>query len=335
LKIKCAVIGASGYTGIELLKILLNHPVFEINLLGGNSEFDIQDEYFAFKKVGEFKIRKTKAKEIAPWVELVFLSLPHKASMDFARELLEEGVKVVDLSADYRLKKENYEKFYTKHLDLENLEKSIYGIPEIFRDKIKKTSLVANPGCYPTASVLGIYPFLPFINETAPIIIDAKSGVSGAGKKFSKNTHFANINENIFAYNPIIHRHSIEIEEKLNLLGGKKFNTIFVPQLLPVTRGMLVNIYATLNEEIEALEILNGFYKDEFFIRIKNTPVDIKSVSGTHFCDIYATKKDKTLFVSVAIDNLLRGASSQAVANANLMFGLNEETSLPKIAYVP
>jgi N-acetyl-gamma-glutamyl-phosphate reductase len=166
-------------------------------------------------------------------------------------------------------------------------------------------------------------------------MIDAKSGVSGAGKKCGAKTHYVSINENIFAYNPIKHRHSIEIKEKLELICKEPLSLNFVPHLLPITRGMLVSSYFLLKEAIDPLEVLQDFYAEEPFVRIKSEPVDVKSVAGTHFCDIFATSNGKSLFVSSAIDNLLRGASSQAVANANLMMGLPESTGLPTIAYVP
>jgi len=235
--------------------------------------------------------------------------------------------KIVDFSADYRLKQNNYENYYCPHTDPANLENSAYGLPEIFREFVKNSSLVANPGCYPTATILGLYPFLEYIEDG--VFVDAKSGVSGAGKKLSTTTHFVTDNENFFAYNPIKHRHSVEISEKTGL------NVTFVPQLLPITRGMQISIYCRLNKEIDPLEILHKFYDEEEFVRIKEKPVSIKEVAGTHFCDLFAMKNGDMLFINSVIDNLLRGASSQAVANANLMFGLEEGMALPKVAYVP
>ena len=333
--IKCAVIGAAGYTGVELVKILLNHPKFEITYLGGSEEGRLDELYPAFKGVFEAKIEKLDVKKVSQSCELAFLALPHKTSMEVAKPLLDEGVKVVDLSADYRLKLENYEAFYTAHKDREHLKEAVYGLPEIFRKEIEKASLVANPGCYPTATLLALIPFLPFIDSSYPLMIDAKSGVSGAGKKCSSKTHFVTIDENIFAYNPIKHRHSVEIKEKLEILGKELFEINFVPHLLPISRGMLVSAYVMLKDDIEPLEVLRDFYINEPYIRIKESPVDVKSVAGTHFCDIFAYKNEKTLFLSSAIDNLLRGASSQAVVNANIMMGLEEGLGIPNIAYIP
>jgi len=331
---KVAVIGASGFTGLELIKILIEHPHFTIAYLGGSEEGRIEELYPALSGVFEMAIEPVDIAKIAASCELAFLALPHKTAMAVAKPLLEEGVKVVDLSADYRLTLENYEAFYTAHTDKEHLKEAVYGLPELYRQEIEKARLVANPGCYPTAALLAIAPFLPFLDDF-PLMIDAKSGVSGAGKKCSKNTHYVTINENIFAYNPIKHRHSIEIKEKIELLSRQTFEVNFVPHLLPITRGMLVSIYARLKEPIDAREVLEEFYAEEAFVRISDAPVDVKSVAGTHFCDIFAMTNGRTLFISSAIDNLLRGASSQAVANANVMMGLDESTALPKIAYIP
>ena len=333
--IKCAVVGASGYTGLELVKILTAHPHFKIEALYSTSNERVEEIYPALQGVFEKEIKPLDVDELAQHCELAFLALPHKSAMEVAKPLLDFGIKVVDLSADYRLTKENYEAFYTAHIDSEHLKEAVYGLPEIFRQDIERARLVANPGCYPTATLLALIPFLPFIDVDAPIIVDAKSGVSGAGKKCTTNTHYVTINENIFAYNPFKHRHSIEIKEKLELLGKEMVEVEFVPHLLPMTRGMLISSYIQLKENIDPLELLKDFYSDEPFIRIKEKPVDVKSVAGTHFCDIFAAKKGRTLFVNSAIDNLLRGASSQAVANANLMMGLEEGTALPKVAYVP
>lgn len=335
--IKVAVIGASGYTGLELMKILLVHPKFEISYIG-NTEggTTISKLHKCLKNVIEVEVNKTSASEIAKVAKLAFLALPHQASMQLARELLELGVKVVDLSADYRLEKEAYEKYYCQHEDLQGLSHAVYGLPEFYKSEIKEARLIANPGCYPTATLLGILPFMKYIEDNEDLFVDAKSGVSGAGKKLTETSHFVTINENLFAYNPIKHRHSPEIKEKIQKVGLKNLNVTFVPHLLPLTRGMLVSSYVKLTQEIEnPLALLKEFYKDNKFVRIFDTPVDIKSASGTNFCDIYATTNGKALFVSSAIDNLLRGASAQAVVNANLMCGFEEDLAIPFISYVP
>ncbi len=334
--IPVAIVGASGYTGLELLKILINHPKFDITYVATSSgKTTVTELHPSLTGLFDAPVRVADAKEIAKSAKLAFLALPHRASMGFAKELLELGVKVVDLSADYRLELETYEKHYCPHEDKEHLNESVYGLPEMYREEIKKTSLVANPGCYPTAAILGLLPFVDFIDESFPIFIDAKTGVSGAGKKCTENTHYISINENIFAYNPWKHRHEPEIAEKLRLKSGKEFDINFVPHLLPITRGEMIDSYMLLKEEIDPIQILKEYYKDEYFVRIFENPVDMKSCSGTNFCDIFAKGRGKKLYINSAVDNILRGSSSQAVANANLMCGFEESLALPTISYVP
>lgn len=333
---KVGIIGASGYTGLELIKILAIHPFFEITYVATTTGgIDLDVLHPSMKGVFNCQVEKADSNEIIKKCDLVFLALPHQASMGFAKGLIEEGVKIVDLSADYRLDLENYEKHYCAHEDKEHLDQAVYGLPELYREDIKKSSLVANPGCYPTASILGLAPFTAYIDENFPIFIDAKSGVTGAGKKCNESTHYVSINENIFAYKVMNHRHEPEIREKLLKQSNKDFDVNFVPHLIPASRGELIDAYMLLNEEIDPIAVLKEFYKDEPFVRIFDKPVDIKSCGGTNFCDIYAQRKGKKLYVNSAVDNILRGSSSQAVANANLMCGYAENTALPIIAYVP
>lgn len=333
---KVAIVGAGGYTGLELIKILITHPKFEITYIANTTgEGTSSQLHPCLQNVVEMDVSKADASQIAKVADVAFLALPHKASMGFAKQLLELGIKVVDLSADYRLELETYEKHYCEHEDKEHLNESVYGLPEYFKEDLKNANLVANPGCYPTATLLALLPFVEYIDENSPVFIDAKSGVSGAGKSPNDVTHFCNVNENAFAYNPFKHRHSPEIKEKVSILKDKNFNINFVPHLLPITRGMLVSVYATLKEDVNVNEILNKNYANSEFVRIKEVPADIKSTSGTNFCDIYAASNGRALFVSSSIDNLLRGASSQAVVNANIMCGFDEGMGIPKIAYVP
>ncbi len=331
-----AIIGASGYTGLELIKILINHPKFDITYIANSTgEENVQKLHPCLKDVLNVDAQKVEAKEVKKVANLAFLALPHKTSMFFAKQLLRLGVKVVDLSADYRLELETYEEYYCPHEDKEHIKDSVYGLPEYYSEDIKNANLVANPGCYPTASLLALLPFVDFIEEETPIFIDAKSGVSGAGKKLSEVAHFVNLNENTHAYNPFKHRHMPEIQEKIQKLKGKEFQINFVPHLLPVTRGMLVSVYATLKDEIDIEKILNNTYVNSKFVRVRKTPVDLKMTAGTNFCDIFVARNGKALFINSSIDNLLRGASSQAVVNANLMCGFEEAEGIPKIAYVP
>lgn len=331
--IKVGIVGASGYTGLELVKILINHPNFDLvhvsNSEGGTT---IDSLHPSLVGVCEQEVVKADSNTIAKECELVFLAVPHKTAMAFVKPLIALGVKVVDLSADYRLPLEIYEEFYTPHIDVENLEKVVYGLPELNREELKSASLVANPGCFPTCAILGLLPFMDKRVKHTPIIVDAKTGVSGAGKKLSDATHFVNVNDNLFAYNPLMHRHAPEIAQKL----GVDFDEVnFVPHLIPLTRGMLSSIYIQVSGEFDAFSVLKDFYKDDKHIRVSENPVDMKNVAGTNFCDIFVKRKRNMLFISSAIDNLMRGASSQAVVNANLMMGLDETSGIPNIAYVP
>ncbi|MRI83704.1 MAG: N-acetyl-gamma-glutamyl-phosphate reductase [Nitratiruptor sp.] len=329
-----AIVGASGFTGVELVKLLVNHPKIEIGgLYGSDGGERIEELYPAFRGLFEASIHPFDPERVEG--DIIFLALPHSRSMEVAGKLLDRGLRVVDLSADYRLSLEHYEAFYTRHLDPGHLQEAVYGLPELWREKIEVAPLVANPGCYPTAAILSLAPFLPYIDRSMPIFIDAKSGVSGAGKRCSAKTHFCTIDENIFPYNPLRHRHSIEIKEQLEILGKEPIELHFVPHLIPINRGMLVNSFLSLTHPLDPIEVLQEFYAQEPFVRIAREPVDVKSVAGTHFCDIFAMAQGKRLFVSAAIDNLLRGAASQAVANANLMLSLEEDLGLPKLAYIP
>ncbi len=330
---RVGVVGATGYTGLELVKMLINHPIFELTYIA-NSEggTTIDSLHPSLSGVCEQEVQKADAEEIAKSCDLVFLAVPHMTAMAFVKPLVALGVKVVDLSADYRLPQDIYEAFYQSHSDVENLSHCVYGLPEMFREQIKEAKLVANPGCFPTSAILGVLPFMEKRVEGTPIIIDAKTGVSGAGKKLSETTHFVNVNDNLFAYNPLMHRHAPEIAHKL----GVAFDEVnFVPHLVPLTRGMLSSIYIQVSGDFDAQELLEAFYKNEKNVRISKTPVTMKNTAGTNFCDIYVKRKGDMLFISSSIDNLMRGASSAALANANLMMGLDENMGVPSIAYVP
>ncbi|MBE0495118.1 MAG: N-acetyl-gamma-glutamyl-phosphate reductase [Campylobacterales bacterium] len=334
--INVAIIGASGYTGLELLKILTVHPRFKIRYVGtSEGGEDIIAMHPSLKNVVSGKAEKSEADAIANVASLAFLALPHQASMGFAKKLLALGVKVIDLSADYRLTQSVYEAHYCPHEDPLNLSHAVYGLPEFYRKPLASASLVANPGCYPTATLLALVPFLPYMRPQAPIIVDAKSGISGAGKKPNPVTQFVSINENMMAYNPLSHRHEPEIKEQLFKHGGEQKQICFVPQLIPVTRGMLVNAYVQLKESIDPIAVLEAYYANEPFVRIRREPVSLKATAGSHFCDIFAKEKEGVLFLSSSIDNLLRGASSQAVVNANIMCGLDEYMGIPTLSYVP
>jgi len=332
-KMNVGIIGVSGYTGLELVKMLINHPTFNLNYVANSTgETTVDELHPSLSGVCELEVKKADVDECAASCSLVFLAVPHKTAMAFVKPLMKHGTKVVDFSADYRLTQDVYEEYYCPHTDTENLENVVYGLPEMFREEIKKASLVANPGCYPTSAILGLLPFVNNRVPGTPIIIDAKTGVSGAGKKLDEVTHFVNVNDNMFAYKPFFHRHAPEIAQKLEI----DFDEVnFVPHLVPLTRGMISSIYIQTQGEFDAEKIVKEYYKDEPYVRICKNPVDMKNTAGTNFCDIYVKQKGNLLFISSSIDNLLRGSSSQALANANLMMGLDESTGIPNIAYVP
>ena len=331
--INVGIIGASGYTGLELIKIIIKHPKFNLAYLS-NSEggASLSELHPSLSGVYECEVVKTDIDELAERCELVFLAVPHQTAMAYVKPIIEKGLKVVDLSADYRLTQEVYEEFYCPHVDMQNLSHAVYGLPELFRKELKSAKLVANPGCFPTSAILGVLPFMKKRVSGSPIIIDSKTGVSGAGKKLSDNTHFVNVNDNLFAYNPLSHRHAPEIAQKLGVLFDE---VSFVPHLVPLTRGMISSIYIQVDGDFDAFAVLSEFYKDEKFVRVRKNPVDMKSVAGTNFCDIFVKRNKNILFISSAIDNLMRGASSAAVVNANLMMGFSEDLGIPDIAYVP
>lgn len=334
--IPVAIVGASGYTGIELIKMLINHPIFKIAYVAtSEGGMKIEALHPSLTDIFTCNVEKADAEAIAQHAQLAFLALPHQASMGFAKQLLERGVKVVDLSADYRLKLETYEAHYCPHIDKEHLGEAVYGLPELYREQIAKARLVANPGCYPTATILGLAPFTRYIDERFPIFIDAKSGVSGAGKSCTSTTHFVSINENLFAYKALSHRHEPEIHEKLLMQSNKSFDVNFVPHLLPLTRGEMIDAYMLITESFDPLEVARAFYRNDPFVRIFDQSVDLKSCAGTNFCDIHVKIKGNKLYVNSAVDNIMRGASSQALVNANLMYGLDEGLGVPRIAYVP
>ena len=349
-KVKVSIIGATGYTGKELIKILLNHKEVELVHLtsctyAGENINQIFPEFLnkLDKKLIDHNIELS-----TPNSDLIFTALPHTVSMDIVPTLFKKGVKVIDLSADYRLKDPSvYKEWYKKEqtsTSKDLLSKAVYGLPEIYKNKIKGAFLVANPGCYPTSVILGVAPLLNFqLVELEGIIIDSKSGVTGAGKSLSLGLHFPECNENMKAYKVIGHNHIPEIEQELSNIyfGGdsknkKDIKVSFTPHLIPINRGILSTCYLDLKDdnksEIEIFKIYQEFYQDTPFVRVFEPPnlPEVKFVAGTNYCDI-GIKIDKRVgkikVVSV-IDNLIKGAAGQAVQNMKIMFGWLETSGL-------
>lgn len=334
--INVGIIGVSGYTGLELVKMLLLHPIFNLSYCANTEGATTLSEIHpALMGVCDMEVEKVDLDRASRSCELIFLALPHKTAMNTAKGLLERGVKVVDLSADYRLTQENYEAFYCEHEDIDNLSHAVYSIPELHGNIAAGSKLVANPGCHVTASLLALTPFLDYIDHTAPIFVDSKTGVSGAGKSPTSGVHYVSVNDNINCYNIIKHRHATEIQQHASALCDVDVRITFVPSLVPMTRGMLACVYATLKKECDPLALMQNFYANKPFVRVRNAPPHTKMTSGTNFADVFAQSNGNALVAMCAIDNLMRGASSQAVVNANIMMGLDESLGIPKIAYVP
>lgn len=349
-KLKVSIIGSTGYAGKELVKILMNHQGAELVHLVSSScaGKNIAEIFPEFLNKLDKKLISLNLDEISKDSDLVFTALPHTVSMDVVPKLLKKGVKVVDLSADYRLKNSTvYKEWYKKELNQiskELLSEAVYGLPEIYLDKIKDALLVANPGCYPTSIILGIAPLLKhhFV-EPEGIIIDSKSGTSGAGRKLSLGLHFTECNENFKAYKVVRHNHIPEVEQELSFVyfGAdnkkqiKEIKVSFTPHLLPINRGILSTCYLSLKgskKEEEVLEIYRKYYYKAPFVRIFEPPnlPEIKFVAGTNYCDIGFSIDERTGKIKIisVIDNLLKGAAGQAVQNMNIMSGFPETCGL-------
>jgi N-acetyl-gamma-glutamyl-phosphate reductase len=338
-KKKIGIIGSTGFTGVELIRLLWDHPGVELSWLTSRSYAGqkISDIFPYLKGKCEIDTEKystPRAKELE--LELVFIALPHGLAQEFVPDLLSAKIKVIDLGADYRLKDvEVYKEYYGEHKSPELIEKAVYGLPEVNREKIAKAELVANPGCYVTAATLALLPLkYEDLIEEHSIIIDAKSGVSGAGRKLSQTTHFNEVNNNFSAYNLTVHRHQPEIEQNIG------DHVVFSPHLLPIDRGILVTAYADLKKEHTEEDLLAKYYlyyQDDPFIKIVDHLPSIKDVVGSNYCAISLRidhALNKVVIVSV-IDNLVKGASGQAVQNMNLMFGLEETLNIDNVALYP
>ncbi|GHT34668.1 N-acetyl-gamma-glutamyl-phosphate reductase [Planctomycetales bacterium] len=330
-----AVLGATGYTAVELLKILLRHPGAKITALTSREDTRPAGQvHQCLSGRLELSLENLSPKEIAGRAECVFSCLPHTATAKVAPEILENGAKVIDFGADYRLHSAAvFKEWYgEEHPDPPRLGKVPYGLPELFRDEIKKSNIIANPGCYPTTAILALTPLLKSgLIEPSGIIIDSKSGVSGAGRKPKLNTLYPECNESISAYGVGTHRHTPEIEQVLSGAAASPVNVIFTPHLTPMDRGILSTIYAVPKKKLTQEYVLNelrSFYRNEPFVKIVEHLPASKDVSGTNFVHISARiVKDRIILVST-IDNLIKGASGAAVQNFNLLFGYEETTAL-------
>ncbi len=339
-KLKITVVGANGYTGGEMVRLLAGHPSVEIAALTSRqfAGKNIVEVFPALRGILDVPLVELDIGEIAEKCDAVFLAIPHTQAMPIVADLVKEGARVVDYSADFRLKDPNtYEKWYgTAHSEPALLEKSVYGLPELHGEAIRKAQLVALPGCYPTAALLALAPAIRHkLIDINDIVINSMSGVSGAGQRPTQNTHFSEIADNLRAYGITSHRHTPEIEQELSLLAEGAVNVVFTPHLVPANRGILSTITARAASEasVEKLvEIYDEFYKDAPFVRIcePGSYPELRFVRGSNFCDIGLAFEPRTRkFIAIStIDNLCKGAAGQAVQCMNIMFGLPERTGL-------
>lgn len=335
--LKVGVAGATGYAGEEVIKILVKHKDVKITELQAviDKEEPISSIFPGFVSKIDLVCKKPNPSAMAKNVDLVFLGLPHKVSMEVAPVLLKAGKSVIDFSADYRLAPDVYKIWYgAEHKDKENLQKAVYGLPELYYDAIKKAKLIANPGCYPTSAILGVAPILSQKTiDSSYILIDSKSGVTGAGRKPDLALSFSEINENLKAYKVNEHQHKPEINKILSEVAGKAIDVVFTPHLIPMNRGILSTIYLKLNKSLDTkavIDIYKKFYKGKPFVRISDCGrlPQTRDVVFTNYCDIGLKVTGDTLIVVSCIDNLTKGAAGQAVQNMNIMCGFEETEAL-------
>lgn len=339
---KVAIIGSTGYTGAELVRILARHSFIEISYLSTQQYIGkkFSDVFPAFKNICDIELRELNISEID--ADIVFTALPHHESYKVVKPLLDRKLRVIDLSADFRFKDyDRYKNWYGEHPAFDLSVNAVYGLPELYREEIKEAKLVGNPGCYPTSAIIPLYPLIKEkVIKGEGIIVDSKSGVSGAGRGLSLKTHFCEVYGGFKAYNVTQHRHQPEIEEQLEK-SGENISVLFTPHLLPVKRGILTTTYSTLRGEFtekDIYEIYDRYYGKEVFVRIfKEELPSIESTVGSNYIDISARvdKNTKKLITISSIDNLTKGASGQAIQNMNIMLGCEESEGLKIIPLYP
>jgi N-acetyl-gamma-glutamyl-phosphate reductase len=341
--VRAAIVNVTGYTGAELMRILSRHPQVQIGSVTGRSE--------AGKRLRQvFPHLRDADKDIVPNVvedcDVVFLALPHHASAEVAPAFVEKGVKVIDISADFRLSDlAVYEQWYGAHPAPGLMPRAVYGLPEMHRAAIKSAQIIGNPGCYPTASILSVAPALQAGIIAPRVIVDAKSGISGAGRTLKLESHFSEVDENVTAYGLSGHRHQPEIAQEMTIAwqrggGSGAVSLTFIPHLIPMTRGILATAYADLTGDVSAEQVRNlyqAFYADEPFVRVVDAPPSTKQVWASNYCFVYPVVEKRTnrLIVVSVIDNLVKGASGQAVQNMNLVCGLPETLGLEGLPVYP
>ncbi len=345
--LKAAICGGSGYTGIELLRILSGHPRVEVTAVTSEKSAGrrLCDLFPHLHSYGGMTFEPMEKERLLSKADLFFLALPHGASQEAVHYFFSRKKHVIDLSADYRISDVSvYESWYgTPHQFAATLQKAVYGLPEIYRSRIRKARIIANPGCYPTSAILGLLPAVRNrLVDARSIIIDSKSGTTGAGRKADVAVAYCEVNEGFKAYGIGTHRHTPEIEQEISCLAGEKVTVDFTPHLLPADRGILTTIYAKLSKTISQDKVFAAYhaaYRKEPFIRLLPPGVypNIKNVRGSNFCEIglKLNTRTNTLIIVSAIDNLVKGASGQAVHNMNIMMGFEETEGLRSISLFP
>ena len=346
MKTRVGIVGATGYTGVELLRLLLLHPEVEVTALTSQKYAGVSiDQVFpSLKKRLQLKCEELTVDQVSKKADFIFAAVPHKTAMEIVPLFYRQGKKVVDLSADFRFKDAGiYEKWYQKHTSPDLLPESVYGLPELHREKIRNAKIVGNPGCYPTGALIGLIPLVKKgLISLESIVVDAKSGVSGAGRDVVLESLFCEVNEGAKAYKIFAHRHTPEIEQELTQMVQKEIKVTFVPHLIPMDRGILSTIYVRLIKKMKTEELLNTFqdeYREEPFIRIY--PIgklpNTKDVRSSNFCDIgvMVSEADDRAVIVTAIDNLVKGASGEAIQNMNIMLGFPETMGLDVLPLFP
>ena len=345
--IKAGIIGATGYAGAEIVRLLMGHPEVEIKWYGSRSYIDQRyaDIYRNMFQIVEDVCKDDNLDKLAEEVDVIFTATPQGFCASVINEEILSKVKVIDLSADFRIKDvKTYEKWYgIEHKSPEYIKEAVYGLCEINREDIKKARLVANPGCYTTCSILSLYPLVKEgLIDPSTIIIDAKSGTSGAGRGAKLDNLFCEVNENMKAYGVATHRHTPEIEEQLGYAAGEEIVLNFTPHLVPMNRGILVTAYASLKEKVSYETVkaaYDKYYEKEKFVRVLDKDVcpQTKWVEGSNYVDVNFKIDERTgrVIVMGALDNLVKGAAGQAVQNMNLVFGLEESTGLDLVPMFP
>ena len=341
--IKVGIIGATGYAGAELVRILMNHPDAEIVWLGSKSYAGqpFSDIYGSFFEIADEKCMAEDMDVLSDAADVIFTATPQGLCSSLVCESVLSKVKIIDLSADFRIKNaERYEAWYgIHHPSPQYLPEAVYGLPELNREEIRKARIIANPGCYPTCSILSIYPAVKEgLIDPDTIIIDAKSGTTGAGRGAKTANLYCEVNENIKAYGVATHRHTPEIEDQLGYAAGREILLNFTPHLVPMERGILVTAYASLKKDVsyeDVKAVYDSYYKEERFVRVLGTDrvPETRYVKGSNYADTGFRVDGRThrLIMMGAIDNLVKGAAGQAVQNMNLMFGLPEEEGLTAV----